>query len=44
MSNAYDLGIQCRKMGYSIHYNPFRHKGSNEQYEQWVLGYIHESS
>ncbi len=42
--NAYELGIKCKNMGYSIHYNPFRHKGSAEQYKQWILGYNHEKS
>jgi len=38
--NAYDLGTQCKRLGYSVHYNPFRNKGSAEEYKQWVLGYI----
>jgi hypothetical protein len=41
--DAYNLGIKCKIMGYSIYYNPFRHKGSPEQYQQWLLGYNHEN-
>jgi len=36
---AFNKGVQIKKLGYSIHYNPYRHKGSAEDYEQFILGY-----
>jgi hypothetical protein len=37
--NAYQLGRTHKKMGYSIWYNPFRHKGSGKEYADWIEGY-----
>lgn len=33
------IGAQHRAMGYSIHYNPFRHKGEPQDYLDWILGW-----
>ena len=35
----YQKGVQIKNLGYSIHYNPYRYKGSTEDYEQFILGY-----
>jgi len=37
--NAYQLGQTHKKMGYSIWYNPFRNKGSAQEYAEWIEGY-----
>ena len=36
---AYSKGVQIKKLGYSIAYNPYRNKGSEEDYIQFILGY-----
>ena len=36
---AYKKGVQIKKLGYSIDYNPYRHKGTAEEYIQFILGY-----
>ncbi len=44
MKTAYELGKEHNKKGYSIHYNPFRHKGSAKDYEAWERGWIDEEN
>ncbi len=36
---AYKKGAKIKKLGYSINYNPYRNKGSAEEYIQFILGY-----
>ena len=36
----YNHGAHCAKLGYSIHYNPYRHKGTPEQYTEWQQGWL----
>jgi len=36
---AFNKGVKIKKLGYSVNYNPYRHKGSTEDYEQFILGY-----
>jgi len=36
---AYKKGVQVKKLGYSIYYNPYRNKGTAEEYIQFILGY-----
>jgi hypothetical protein len=37
--NAYELGKKHHKLGRSIYYNPFRHKGSSQEYLAWEAGW-----
>jgi hypothetical protein len=39
MTDAYILGTKHRSLGFSIHYNPFRHKGDGQQYLDWIAGW-----
>lgn len=39
MTSAYILGIACNKLGHSIYYNPFEHKGSSQEYLDWISGW-----
>ena len=39
MSKSYKLGQQHNKMGYSMHYNPYRNKGTGDQFTDWENGY-----
>ena len=39
MSKEYKNGELCAKLSKSIHYNPFREKGTVEQYIDWLNGY-----
>lgn len=39
MSGAYKLGQKHNRLGHSIHYNPYRNKGTSYQFSEWVLGY-----
>jgi hypothetical protein len=32
-------GYECASQGYSIHYNPYRHKGSSLQFVSWENGW-----
>lgn len=41
-STAHMLGVQHRSLGFSIFYNPFRHKGSPQEYLDWILGWKQE--
>lgn len=36
----FEHGIKCAQSGYSIYYNPYRHKGTAEQYLDWEDGWI----
>jgi len=36
---ACELGKQHRELGKSIHYNPFRHKGTVQDYTDWIDGW-----
>ena len=36
---AFNKGVQIKNMGYSIYYNPYRNKGSAEDYDQFIIGY-----
>lgn len=38
-SQAFKLGVQIAKMGYSIYFNPFRYKGTAQQFLDWESGY-----
>jgi hypothetical protein len=40
---AFELGIAHKKMGKSIHYNPYRNKGTVEQFNAWLDGYSYKS-
>lgn len=37
--SAYEHGAHCAKLGYSIHYNQYRHSGTPEQYVEWDNGW-----
>ena len=37
--NAFELGKLHREMGYSEFYNPFRHRGSADDYCEWLSGF-----
>ena len=39
MSTEYKNGTDCALAGKSVHYNPFRNKGTVEQYTDWLDGY-----
>jgi hypothetical protein len=39
MSLAYKLGKEHHALGHSIYYNPFRHKGSGQDYLVWEAGW-----
>ena len=41
--NAKLLGMMHRRMGKSIHYNPYRNKGTVEQFSDWLEGYNHKT-
>ena len=36
---AFEQGKEARKNGKSEEYNPYRNKGSNSDYEDWVKGW-----
>ena len=36
---SYNLGKKHKSMGYSIHYNPYRNKGTAKQFNDWLSGY-----
>jgi len=38
-SEAFKNGTECALAGKSIHYNPFRNKGTADQFNDWVSGY-----
>ena len=38
-SDAYLKGLSHYKMGYSIYYNPYRNKESNQKYIDWINGW-----
>lgn len=40
MSNEYAEGIEAFLAGRSMHYNPYRERGTNEQWSDWLAGYI----
>jgi hypothetical protein len=40
MSDAYKLGQAHKSMGYSVHYNPYRHKGTASQFVGWKKGFL----
>ncbi len=44
MKSAYKLGREHCKKGYSIYYNPFRHKGSPKDYVAWEKGWKDEKN
>jgi len=37
--NAYKNGRLCKLQGHSIFYNPFRNKGTVENYLAWIDGW-----
>lgn len=37
--NAFDQGKKAKKLGKSKEYNPYRHKGSPEDYTEWINGW-----
>lgn len=39
MSKEYKQGASHKKLGFSIHYNPYRNKGSARQFTNWVDGH-----
>ena len=38
-SEEYQQGIDAYKAGKSIHYNPYRHKGTPTQHSDWIAGW-----
>ncbi len=36
---AFNKGVKTKKLGHSIYYNPYRNKGTAEEYIQFILGY-----
>lgn len=40
MNTAFEMGQQHKRMGFSIYYNPFRHKGSAKNYTDWEFGWV----
>jgi hypothetical protein len=40
MMNEYQQGAQASKDGHSIHYNPYRHRGTPEQFIDWQNGWL----
>lgn len=41
--NAKLLGMMHKRMGKSIHYNPYRNKGTAKQFNAWLEGYNRRS-
>lgn len=39
MSKAYLKGIEIKALGKSIEYNPYRHKGTAQEFEDFIAGY-----
>lgn len=39
MTIEFNLGKKHKEMGYSIYYNPYRNKGTPQQFGDWVKGY-----
>lgn len=39
----FNQGKQCAVFGYSIHYNPYRHKGTAQQFIEWERGWNNQS-
>lgn len=39
----FENGKRCAIEGHSIHYNPYRHKGTQEQYHNWIKGWLFET-
>lgn len=38
-SKEFREGVEHRNLGKSIYYNPYRHKGTTQQYIDWVTGW-----
>jgi len=36
---AFNEGVKIKKLGYSIHYNPYRNKGTANDYINFIAGY-----
>ena len=41
MSKEFEQGVNHYNLGKSIHYNPYRHKGTAKQFVDWVSGWKH---
>lgn len=39
MSQEFLQGMRDRQMGYSIHWNPYRHNGTSKQFTEWEAGW-----
>jgi hypothetical protein len=39
-SRAYNLGCKVAAEGHSIHFNPYRHKGTAQEYCDFEAGYL----
>lgn len=39
MSEEYKQGVAAHEAGKSIHYNPYRHRGTSQQYSDWESGW-----
>ncbi len=39
MTDAFKKGKLLRSQGFSIAYNPYRHKGSVREYQDFILGW-----
>jgi ribosome modulation factor len=37
--SEFTQGAQANKDGHSIHYNPYRERGTAEQYCEWIKGW-----
>lgn len=38
-SKAFESGKKCKRLGKSIHYNPYRNKGTATEFVEWELGW-----
>lgn len=39
MSRAFKKGVEMATIGRSIYFNPYRHKGTSEEYLDFIAGY-----
>jgi hypothetical protein len=37
--SAFSKGMEVKKLGKSIEYNPYRHKGTAQEFEDFIKGY-----
>jgi len=42
-TKEFNQGQKHREMCYSIHYNPYRHKGTPDQFCDWIKGWMNKN-